>query len=117
MEKITNVKALEYVLENADLPAEYAEKISKIKESFEKKSGSNRKPTIRQEENKAVKVEIAKVLEGSEGMTASEILANGDFEDGMTNQRISALLRQMVNDDKTVDKFVEKKKSYFKLVA
>lgn len=58
-----------------------------------KRTGSS-KPTKRQVENEALKGRIAEVL-GDEGMTVTEILkAIGD--DGLTNQRVSALLRQMV---------------------
>lgn len=118
MEKVTNVKALEYVLENAVLPEDIAEKIAKIRDSYVNKSG-NRKPTARQEENVGVKAEIQRVLEDANtGLTVTEIIARADFGIAeVTNQRVSALLKQMVEVDKTAVKFVDKKKSYFKAVA
>ena len=46
MTKMTNVKALEYVLTNcADLPSEVSEKLTSMKASFEKKASAERKPT------------------------------------------------------------------------
>ena len=47
-------------------------------------------------------------------MTASEVLkASAEF-DGMSNQKISALLRQLIADGKVV-KATDKKKSVFSL--
>ena len=52
------------------------------------------KPTKRQVENAVLKERIAEVLDTENGVTASEIVKLiGD--EGLTNQRVSALLRQM----------------------
>ena len=66
-----------------------------------KRSGSS-KPTKRQIENEAVKARIAEVLT-DEGQTVTEILKALDDE-SLTNQRVSALLRQMGNVSKTMVK-------------
>ena len=58
-----------------------------------KRTGSS-KPTKRQAENEVLKGRIAEIL-SDEGMTATAILKELD-EDGLTNQRVSALLRQLV---------------------
>lgn len=100
----------EVVADNADMVAFIDHEI----ELLSKKSGS-KKPTATQVANEGLKDVILKVLEGSDGMTASEVL-NADAEfDGMSNQKISALLRQLVLDGK-VEKFSDKKKTLFKLV-
>lgn len=66
------------------------------------------KPTKRQVENEAIKAAIAEVLT-DEGQTVTEIMAQlGDAS--LTNQRVSALLRQM-----SVHKEVVKGKSLFSL--
>lgn len=73
-----------------------------------KSSYKSSKPTKRQTENEAVKGRIAEVLT-DEGQTVTEILAQlGD--ENLTNQRVSALLRQM-----NVHKEVVKGKSLFSL--
>lgn len=116
MEKMTNVKAINYVVENfgADLPADVAEKLVKIKASFEKKS-ENRKPTATQKENEVVKEAILAVLEEAEGgLTVTEIQAKDETLGAASNQKVSALLRQLVEANK-VEKYTEKKKSYFKV--
>ena len=63
-------------------------------ELLSRKRSASSKPTKRQVENEALKGRIAEVL-GDEGMTVTAILGELN-EDGLTNQRVSALLRQMV---------------------
>jgi hypothetical protein len=118
MEKITNVKALEYVLENADLPAEYAEKIAKIKESFEKKASGNRKPTARQTENVQLQADIEEYINGMNGaVTASEVLAQfADKYAELSLPRVSAALTALVKAE-AIERYVDKKKAYFKAKA
>jgi len=79
---------------------------------LDKKAG-NKKPTKTQEENVAIKDEIMSVLT-SEGATVTEIQSKSAMLGGLSNQRVSALLRQMVADNLVV-KVVDKKKSYFSL--
>lgn len=117
MEKITNVKALEYVLENTDLPAEYAEKIAKIKESFEKKASGNRKPTARQTENVQLQADIVEYIESVDGaVTATDVL--NQFIDKyaeLSLPRISAQLTALKEAGK-VDRYMDKKKAYFRAI-
>lgn len=80
-------------------------------EVLEKKT-TNRKPSKTQEENADLKVKIAEVLT-AEGQTVTDILATLGIE-GLTNQKVSALLRQMVADGVAV-KFTDKRKSLFAL--
>lgn len=77
------------------------------------KKASAKKPTKTQEENKVFKVEILNVL-SEEGMTVSELQAKSEVLGGLSNQRVSALLRQLVSEG-TVTKTIDKKKSYFAL--
>ena len=113
MEKMTNVKALTYVLDNvADLPAEVAEKLSAMKASIEKKS-ANKKATKTQTENIEIKALIKSVLT-AEGATVSEIQTKDATLGSLSNQKISALLRQLVESGEVV-KTVDKKKSFFSL--
>lgn len=77
------------------------------------KKARNKKPTKTQEENEGIKVEILNVLT-NEGMTVTEIQSKSDVLGSLSNQRVSALLRQLV-DANVVVKSVDKKKSYFAL--
>jgi hypothetical protein len=80
-------------------------------ELLDKKS-ENRKPTKAQQENEGVKERILAAL-SDEGQTVTDILAKmGDST--LSNQRVSALLRQMVADGKVV-KGSDKRRSLFSL--
>ena len=81
-------------------------------EALDKKSGS-KKPTKTQEENISLKEEIVSVLT-SEGATVTEIQAKSDVLDSLSNQRVSALLKQLVEAGRVV-KTIDKKKSYFSI--
>lgn len=82
-------------------------------ELLEKKSGAKKKPTANQIANEGIKETILTVL-GTDGMTASEVLTASDEFCGMTNQKISTLLHQLVKDNKVVN-YKDKKQSLFKL--
>ena len=111
MEKITNVKALEFVLANANLPKEYAEKIEKMKAQFEKKNSAEKKPTATQVANEGIKAVILDTL-GEKSMTITEIQkANSELAE-LSNQKISALIGQMVKSG-SVKREEIKRKAYF----
>ena len=56
--KMTYGKAISYVMENYDLPAEVADKLTALSESLAKKSGAERKPTATQVANEGYKTKI-----------------------------------------------------------
>lgn len=77
------------------------------------KSGE-KKLTAKQKENEAYKVEILGII-SEEAHTVSEILKLGNFPDEMTNQRISAIIKQMIEADLVV-RTEKDRKAYFKAV-
>jgi len=81
-------------------------------ELLDKKS-ANKKATKTQEENVSIKGIILDVLT-EEGTTVTEIQAKSESLSALSNQRVSALLRQMIEEG-TVVKTTDKKKSYFAL--
>lgn len=112
--KITKVQMFAMIKE---VPAvaennEMVEFIDHELELLAKKSAS-KKPSKKNEENELLKDKIVEVLGTFEnGATVSEILATGGDFTGMSNQKISALVRQLVLDG-TVVKTTDKKKSIF----
>lgn len=107
---ITYVDALTVAINAVD--GEVAEKLTALREQIAKKKGSS-KPTKTQVENEKVKEAILAVLaDCDEPITVKEIL--GLLEGDYTSQKISALLRQLVNSGK-VEKTIEKKVSRFAL--
>lgn len=118
MTKLTNVSAINYVIENCELPTEIVEKLEKMKASFEKKSAGEKKPTAKQIENEDFKTAIINFLADGEKYTVSDLMKNvpqlAEYE-GMTNQRVSALVRALVNDGVVAREEI-KRKAYFSLV-
>ena len=95
---------------------EMVEFIEKQIAQLERKSGSS-KPTKTQLENENLKAEILECFESIEkAVTISEFQSMTRFsvENGFSNQKMSALLNQLVKAEKLV-KTIEKKKSYFAL--
>ena len=104
----TIIKGVPAVAENAEMVAFIDHEL----ELLAKKSAS-KKPSKKNEENEVLKDKIVEVLGTFEnGATVSEILATGGDFTGMSNQKISALVRQLVLDG-TVVKTTDKKKSIF----
>ena len=112
MEKTTNVKALAYVLYNYDLPTEIHAKLEKMKVQFEKKNSAEKKPTATQIANEGIKNLILEVI-GNSSLTITEMQKiNGELAE-LSNQKISALLKQMVENGSVVREEI-KRKAYFK---
>ena len=108
VDRFNQLMALDEVKANADLVAFCEHEI----ELLQKKSAS-KKPSKKNEENEVLKTKIIEILGTFEnGATVSEILATGGDFTGMSNQKISALVRQLVLDGAVV-KTTDKKKSIF----
>ena len=83
------------------------------RELLEKKS-SNSGQTKTQKENETIKEKIVETLKGlGRYVTITEIQeANAELSE-YSNQKISALLKQLV-DTQVIEKMIDKKKAYFK---
>lgn len=114
MEKMTNVKALNFVLTNCEIPQEVADKLTAMKASFEKKSNAERKPTPTQLENKGHKEVILSLLADGNQYTISDLMKQIPALSDLSNQRVSAIVRQLVADG-AVERIEDKRKAYFKL--
>lgn len=84
-------------------------------EQLEKKNSGTKKPTEKQMQNISIKGVIYEGMEPNRLYTVTEILkeilSDEKYAD-LTNQRVSALLRQMI-DEGDVVKTVEKRQSLF----
>ena len=81
------------------------------------KKSASKKPTKTQIENETLKNAIVEVLGTFEnGATVSEVLGASDKFTGMSNQKISAMLKQLVDENRVV-KSTDSKKSIFSVVA
>ena len=82
-------------------------------------SSSDRKPTARQSENAGLKEAILAYLRQNDPATITELMKNVPelaAIENLTNQRTSAIVRQMIEIDKTVERLVEKRTAYFKAI-
>ena len=112
MEKMTYAKALEIVLNGGEMTAEVTEKLTALKASVEKKNITERKPTATQLENEKLKLAILETMESGKGYTIADLMKCVPALDGLANQRVSAIVRQM-KDAGTVTREEIKRKAYF----
>ena len=83
------------------------------RELLEKKS-SNSGQTKTQKENETIKEKIVETLKELNKYATITDIQNANVELGTySNQKISALLKQLV-DNKEIEKVIDKKKAYFK---
>ena len=123
MTKLTNVLALEMVLGMKEVQAnvELVEKLTKMKEQFEKKNKSSvgadgkKVLTAEQKKNEGLKEIILEVLTRyEEPKQVKELIAENEELASYTGQKISALITQLVKAEKVV-KVVDKNVSKFQL--
>ena len=120
--KLTNKKALEIAIKAIDVSGfstsdfktdEIVEKLSKMLVQTEKKSSSERKPTAKQEANKKLEAIILDYLNAqTEGKTVTDMMKEIPELDGMSNQKVSSLVKPL-KDDGIIVKEVIKGRSYF----
>ena len=79
------------------------------------KKSASKKPSKKNEENEVLKDTILEVLANGGKMSASAVLKSHEDFEGLSNQKISALLNGLVKDGK-VDKDKDKKTTVFFLV-
>ena len=123
MTKLTNVLALEMVLGMKEVQAnvELVEKLTKMKEQFEKKNKSSvgvdgkKVLTAEQKKNEGLKETILEVLTRyEEPKQIKELIAENEELASYTGQKISALITQLLKAEKVV-KVVDKNVSKFQL--
>ena len=121
IEVITNVmNGVDTDLASSEL-SEAVAKLSGMAEKLaEKRSTPSKADKEKSAEQKAIADEIILVLSTGEtvtnGMTISEMQKASDNLAKYTNQKISAILRKMVESG-TIVKTIDKKKSYFSLAT
>lgn len=117
VEKMTNKKALNYVLEHCEIPADVAEKLEGMLAQLEKRSTSERKPSARQVENGVLKQAILDAMEVDRLYSVGEMIKEFTFFPAdITPQRVSAMMTNLVVDKKVIRE-VDKRKVFFKLVV
>ena len=116
--KITKREKFEMLMALSEVQANpvLSEFIERELELLAKKNSAEKKPTEKQTENAGIKDIIVEVLTDEEnGMTISAMQKKCADLAEYSNQKISALVRQMILDG-IVEKIEEKGKAYFRLV-
>ena len=112
--KMTKREMFEQIKSQLTDPAEVAFVEHEL-ELLAKKNSGEKKPTAQQVANDGIKTAIAEGMTANRLYTVTELIKEIPECAELTNQRVSALLRQMIADG-TVVKTVDKRKSYFQIV-
>ena len=109
-ERFNSLLSLSEVQANADLVAFIKHEI----ELLDKKNSGEKKLTIQQVANEGIKDAIVEGMEENRLYTVTELIKEITECNELTNQRVSALLRQLISEGKVV-KTIDKRKAYFQL--
>ncbi|MBR5314181.1 MAG: hypothetical protein IKU45_02065 [Clostridia bacterium] len=112
-QKFAMLAEIEAVKQNPML----AEFIAHEQELLAKKNSADKKPTKTQEANAVLKDAIVEGMEANRFYTVSElmkVIPELAEDENITNQKVSALLRQLVLDS-IVKRTEDKRKAYFSL--
>ena len=113
--KMTKAQMFAQIKANYPLTADEVKFIDHELELLSKKNSAEKKPTAQQTANEAIKVAIVEGMERNRVYTVTEVIKSVPACADMTNQRVSALLRQLVEAGK-VKRTEDKRKAYFQLV-
>lgn len=131
MMKLTNKVALEVAIaaltanDNAEwrmagtdevfAKADVVEKLAKMLTQLEAKATAPKKPTQKQKESAELAADLLNELrEAGKAMTVSDMIAELPCCNGLSNQKVSALVRSLGT---AVERVEEKRKAYFKAIA
>ena len=114
--KMTKREMFEQIKANYQLTDAEVAFIDHELELLAKKNASEKKPTAQQVANEGLKSTIIEVLTDNGGlMTVTDVQKSCEELSALSNQRVSALLRQLKDDGK-VERVEDKRKAYFKAV-
>ena len=82
-------------------------------ELLERKNNAIKKPTAKQDANEVLKAQILESMEDDAQYTISEMLKQFDCLDGASNQKVNAMLRQLMASG-DIERFEDKRRAYFK---
>ena len=112
MEKFTMLADLPAVKENSVL----SEFVAHEMELLAKKNVGEKKPTAQQTANAGIQTAILENMEVNRLYTITELIKSVPECADLTNQRVSALVRQLVDAGKVI-RTEDKRKAYFSLPA
>ena len=114
MTKATAWGIVKEIVENSDHPksAELVEKIENEIALLAKKNSAEKKPTAQQTANEGIKTDILNGMESGKAYTITDLIKSVPACAELTNQRVSSLVRQLVEAGAVV-RTEDKRKAYF----
>ena len=110
--KMTYAKALEIAMNAVKENKEVYDKLDALKASIAKKNSAERKPTATQKANECYKTAILEFMEVGKKYTITDLMKEVVELADLSNQRVSALVRQL-KEEGLVERTEEKRKAYF----
>ena len=114
--KMTKREMFEMIKANHNLSADEIAFIDHELELLAKKNSAEKKPTAVQVANEGIKADILNGMEIGKKYTITDLMKEIPACAELSNQRVSALVRQLVTDG-AVERTEEKRKAYFSKVA
>lgn len=114
--KMTKREMFEMIKANHNLSADEIAFIDHELELLAKKNSAEKKPTAVQVANEGIKADILEGMEVGKKYTITDLMKEIPACAELSNQRVSALVRQLVTDG-SVERTEEKRKAYFSKVA
>lgn len=112
-EKITNKSALQYILDNYELPEEYKTKVTSMIEAYDKRAKAPRNPSAEVLANKALRQDILDNMEPEKWYTINDIISAVPSLATASVHKVSALLTPMKNEG-LVERTEIKRKAHFR---
>lgn len=115
--KITYTSALASAL--TFIPSEEVEirdKLQALLAQLEKKATAPKKPTAKQKESASLRVKLLEEMAPGRRYTVSELAAELPCLEGLSSQKVSALVRPLVEDN-SLERVDIKRKAYFSLAG
>lgn len=112
--KMTKADYFKQILANYNLTEDEQNFINHELELLAKKNSAEKKPTAVQVANDGIKTDILDGMVKGTLYTITDLIKTIPALADLTNQRVSALVRQLIADGK-VERIEEKRKAYFRL--
>ena len=115
VKKMTKADYFRQIMANYNLTADEKAFVEHELELLAKKNSAEKKPTAVQVANEGIKTDILEAMESGKKYTITDLMKSVDACAALSNQRVSALVRQLVTDG-SVERTEEKRKAYFSKV-
>ena len=114
--KMTKADYFKQIMANYDITADERAFIEHELELLAKKNSAEKKPTAVQVANEGIKDAILEGMDEGVKYTITDLMKNIEACADLSNQRVSALVRQLVTDG-SIERTEEKRKAYFSKVV